>query len=813
MAKASEEIFQQKTDFKEIIFRVLRYKYYFVFTLFLALIIAFFINKYSDRKYANATTILIREESRSSFLGSDEMMSGVDLFGGISNVENELAVLKSFTVINHAIQELNLEVSYVKEENMFPFDFLPFNSYTELYSNSPIHVIIDQTLDQPVNVRFFIDVISDTTFRLTCSAAEVPLYNYVTNKPAGYIDSLNIFGIYKFGEKISGKHYNFVVHLNENYNPREYSNARLIFYFNNLYSLTGSFKGRLSIATTSTTSSVVNISLTGSHPKQITDFLNTLTRVYLDKNLEKKNKIAFNTVQFIDSRIADIADSLMFAENKLQNFRTSNQVMNLSFQGQKLYEKRNALENEKVIITVRQQYYDYINDYFERNSDVADLVAPSAMEVQDPVLNELIGELLDLNNQRMNYLQDDNTKNLFLRDLEIQISNVKSTILENIDYNYNRIVIQLQDIDSRMAKLNSQISRLPRTERELIGMERQFKLNDAIYTYLLQKRAEAQIARASNAPDYEIVDEALYFKAGIISPKTKMNYIIAAFLGLLLPFIYILIRDFLNNKISDIKDIEHISSLPIIGQVLHNKSKATTIIKDYPKSPIADSFRGIRTNLRFFAKGRDKMVILITSSMSGEGKSFSSINIASVYALLGKKTLLLGFDLRRPALYKDFKLKNEKGITSFLINNASIKQIIQPTQIENLDLIAAGPIPPNPVELIASDRTKEFFDELKEIYDYIVIDSAPIGAVSDSYLLFSYADINIFAVRHNISLKDAVKNNLKNIELKKIGNVSILINDIRMKKNSYGYAYQSNYYSDNGKSGFIKRMFGKKKST
>ena len=243
---------------------------------------------------------------------------------------------------------------------------------------------------------------------------------------------------------------------------------------------------------------------------------------------------------------------------------------------------------------------------------------------------------------------------------------------------------------------------------------------------------------------------------------------------------------------------------------MHNNSKVKAIITEYPKSPLADSFRAIRTNVNFFAQGRDKMVILITSSMSGEGKSFSSINIASVYALLGKKTLLLGFDLRRPALYKEFNLKNEKGITSYLINNAEIKDIIQRTQIENLDLISAGPVPPNPVELIASDRNKQFFDELKKLYDYIIIDSSPIGAVTDSFLLFNFADINIFTIRHNYSLKDAVKANLKSIELKNISNIAILVNDVKMSKNSYGYAYQSNYYENSEKTNLIKKTLRKK---
>jgi tyrosine-protein kinase Etk/Wzc len=223
------------------------------------------------------------------------------------------------------------------------------------------------------------------------------------------------------------------------------------------------------------------------------------------------------------------------------------------------------------------------------------------------------------------------------------------------------------------------------------------------------------------------------------------------------------------------------------------------VIRDFPKSPLADSFRSIRTNLQFFSKGVDKMVILITSSTSGEGKSFCSINLASVYALLGKKTLLLGFDLRRPALFEDLNLNNDVGITSYLINNSKINDIIQRTEIENLDFIPAGPIPPNPVELIASENTKYFFNELRNKYEYIIIDSAPVGAVTDSFLLFDYADINVYTVRHNKTIKEALSSNLRNIERKNIKNVSLLINDVKLKKNNYGYTYQSQYYSNDSK--------------
>ena len=801
-----DEIFHQKTDYKRIIQRFLQFKYYFVATVLLAIIVAFFINRFSDRIYSNWTSILIKEVQRNSFLSSENIMD-IGLFSGIENVENELAVLKSFSIINQTIQEMSLEVTYFVEENLLPFDFIEFAKKEDLYINSPIQIILDQTHIQPVDVKIYIDILNDSIFKLSAkSEGRVEFYDYIANHSVNRNESLSVSGIFKFGDKIVDPNYSFTVYLNENFRPEFLEKKKLFFKFNNLQHLTHNYSGRLSVATSSTTSSVVNISFKGTNPLKITDFLNQLTKVYLERNLEKKNQQAFNTVKFIDIQIADISDSLLFAENKLQNFRSRNQVMDLTFQGQQLYERMNSFENERAQIIIEQKYYDYIRDYFNKNSDVSDLIAPSAMAIQDPVLSELIGEMLTLNNQRLNYLES-NPKNLFIKDLDIQISNLKTTILENIKYNYNKLEISKMDIDSRIAKLNSQLTFLPRTERELIGMERQFKLNDAIYTFLLQKRSEAQIARASNTPDYELIDYAKLFQAGIISPRTKINYLIAIFLGLFFPFIIILIHDFMNNKVSDIKDVEHISSLPIVGHIFNIKTKSKMIIRDYPKSPHADSFRTVRTNLQFFSKGVDKMVILITSSMSGEGKSFCSINIASVYALLGKKTLLLGFDLRRPALYADFDLNNDRGISSYLINNSKINDIIQHTSIDNLDFIAAGPIPPNPVELIASDKTKYLFEELKNKYDYIIIDSAPVGAVTDSFLLFDYADINVFTVRHNYTLKEALKNNLKNIENKNVKNISILINDVKLKKNNYGYAYQSKYYIEKPKMNQIKQLF------
>ena len=545
-----DEIFHQKTDYKKIIIRFLQFKYYFIAAVVFALMVAFFVNKFSQRVYSNWTSILIKEEGNNSFLSGDNIMD-IGLFSGIENVENELAILKSFSTINQTVQEMNIEVTYILEENVLPFDFLNFTKKTDLYINSPIKVIIDPTQIQPVSIKFYVDIINDSVFKLSALNEEkTEYYDYVSNNSIYKNEPLAVSGIYKFGEKISNPNFSFAIFLNENYRPEFLVEKQLNFRFNNLQYLTYVYGARLNVSTTSTTSSVVVISSKGINSTKVTDFLNLLTKVYLEKNLEKKNHQAFNTVKFIDSQIADISDSLMFAENKLENFRSRNQVMDLSFQGEQLYERMNSFETERAQIIIQQKYYDYIKEYFNKNKDVSDLIAPSAMNIQDPVLGQLIGEMLTLNNQRLNYMES-NPKNLFIKDLDIQISNLKTTILENIKYNYNKLEISKQDIDSRITKLNSQLTYLPKTERELIGMERQFKLNDAIYTFLLQKRSEAQIARASNNPDYELIDQAQYFQAGIISPKTTINYLIALFIALFFPFVIILVHDFLNNKVGD----------------------------------------------------------------------------------------------------------------------------------------------------------------------------------------------------------------------------------------------------------------------
>jgi capsular exopolysaccharide synthesis family protein len=264
-------------------------------------------------------------------------------------------------------------------------------------------------------------------------------------------------------------------------------------------------------------------------------------------------------------------------------------------------------------------------------------------------------------------------------------------------------------------------------------------------------------------------------------------------------------------KISGKKEIESMTSFPILGHVFNNDTPNNIVIDDSSNSPISETFRSIRTNLQFYARGNEKQVFLITSSYTGEGKSFIAQNLSAVYALFGKKTLLMGFDLRRPKLYQALNLSNTKGISTALINQTSIADIIQSTGIKNLDFISAGPIPPNPLELIASESTGELIQELKKHYDYIIIDTPPIGVVSDSYLLMKYSDVNLFVVRQGYTNKEAFANNINLLTQKNIPHVSIVINDVKAKGLMYDYGYEYTYYSDEDKKSWFKKRFKKKK--
>ncbi len=467
--------------------------------------------------------------------------------------------------------------------------------------------------------------------------------------------------------------------------------------------------------------------------------------------------------------------------------------MDISYQANQLYTELADLDEQKAVHKVKRQYYDYLLEYLNEEKDFSEMLSPSSMGIQDPLLNQLVSDLTVLYTQRSRALISSTEENPYVRTLDKEIETTKRALRENISNIIRSNEILLSDLSERIETLENRIEMLPRTERELIGIQRKFNLNDATYNYLMEKRAEAGIALASNMPDNKIIDSAR--NSEVVAPKKTRNYFIALVLGLVFPMGIIYLRDFFNTKVQDRKDVSSIVSYPIIGVIPHlrqaAKSREVNLIAfNEAKSPATEAFRALRANLSFMAADKPSKIVSVTSAKSEEGKTFTAINLASVLSLTGKRTLVLSADLRKPRVYDEFGVNKEPGLANFLIGKEKLEDVIQQTrQNENLHVITSGTMPPNPSELLDSETMTLMLDELKKKYDYIITDTPPVGIVPDAIPVLNVSDVVLFIVRQKYTEKASLEFLKDFADKTGINNIAIEINDVKMGRSGYGYSY------------------------
>jgi tyrosine-protein kinase Etk/Wzc len=777
--------------FKYFLIKVASIKYLYVALIILCIAAAFLYNHFSHKVFEASASLSPVENKTSTILSSNEMFNGLQSLESLKNVENDVTTLSSFSLVYSTVNSMNLEVSYFSEYKKF------IKQTNELFGTSPFTVSIDKSHIQPIDAKIYVTILDESSFRLTASQKKVTFYNYVDNQTVSENNIVEIDTICKFNETISNKTIRFSVSLNKEFliqnSPIKY---QYFFKFNHLDLLANEYLRRLQVAKASPLASIIKIKFSeGNRDKTIT-FLNRYLSTFLEANLAKKNNVALNTVKFIDSQISEVSDSLVLSESTLRNYKSANQVMDLSFQGQRIYDQMTEIETQRANLQVQERYYNYVINYFKANQDMSGLVPPSSMNVADPLINQLITTLYDLNAQRSTLIAGSNPqKNIFIGQIDTKIEIQKRTILENFTNNLNTLTLSLNELDYRQDKLSKEISRLPRTEMNMVSMQRKFQLNDAIYTFLLQKRSEAQISLASTNPDYEIIEPARTITSKIISPKRSINYMMALFFGLLLPTLYLLIRDFLDDKIRSINDAEYMLHRSVMSVIYSNNLKSESVVAEFPKSAISESFRNLRSSLFLKSDHEKSKVILITSSQPQDGKSFVSLNLSSSIASVGYKTILIDCDLRRPTLHIKLKQDNSSGLTNFMMKKASPENIIKNTAVPNLDFISAGPVVPNPSELIESGVLDNLINYLKTQYDYIVIDTTPVGIVADAILMMKYSSKVLVVIRNNYTRKDIFANVLNNLKSNKLNNFDIVYNDLNLHKSSY--RHYSNYYIKN----------------
>tara|TARA_E500000331_G_scaffold358600_1_gene427241 strand:- start:4931 stop:7339 length:2409 start_codon:yes stop_codon:yes gene_type:complete len=777
---------EETIDLKAILLKYAHYWYYFIISVLFCLFIAFLYNRYSKPIYSVSSTLLIRDD-RNSQLGAENLLEGLEIFSGKTNLKNEIALLNSYSITKQVVEDLNFGISYFKHGKIIT---------SVLYENLPFVVIVDSLHPQVTGSDFYITILNESEYNLDVSADDSYAYNIITEKFDKSIPlNVKIDETYKFGEVVEGQGFSFVVNKNNEHfrsvdllNEHSYS-----FTIHNITSLVDKYVRLTTINPINKDASVLKLNIKGYSPRKNIDYLNKLTEAYIGNGLNEKNKMATNTVEFIESQIINVSDSLHLIESSLEKFKSENPNLAVTYKEFGAFYQIQKLYNELSVLETHHKYYQSLLRYVKENENNEKIVAPSTIGINDPLLNNLIVKLSELYAQQEEIRLTSQEKNPRLISIDSQISNLKKNLIENIKSIIASNLISRNELKARVKSFETEIESLPKSERDFVYLQRKFTLSENIYKYLLEKKEEAKIAKAGNVADHKVIDFARLDSKEPISPNKKLAYFIALIFGLGIPMSIISIRDFFNNTIRSKTDLTDSTDIPILGVIGHSDKPTNLVVLNNPKSAMSESFRSIRTNIQYLAADKQKKVIAISSSIGGEGKTFCSINLASVFALAGHKTVLIGADLRKPKIHEDFDVNEKIGLSSFLINKCSVDEAIQKSDVENMHIITSGPTPPNPAELLENPKMEELIKELQKTYAYVFIDTPPIGLVTDGVRLMKYADVNLYIVRHMYSKKKmlSIANTL--FENKRVNNLNIIINDFQHSQNAYGYGYGYGY--------------------
>jgi tyrosine-protein kinase Etk/Wzc len=779
-------------NFKSILGKFLAYLPYFLFSIIISLFVAFLVNRYSNAKYRIQATLLIKEKnSRGGGIdGAENFLQGMQLLSTSRNIENEQGILKSKSLVEETIKNLDFGISYFAEGNIRKED---------VYGDLPFIIRLDsshlQCRNAFINLRFI------ANNKLECWVEEngeifVPTTGDVIQKLG-----IKERWTFKINEPIKTDYFSFNINI---INPKILNNFDAVYSIklNKFENIVNQYFNRYTLRPINKLSSIIEISREGPFPNKEMAFINQLCLTYIQQGLNDKNAVTQNTIRFIDDQLKSISDTLGQVEDQLQSFRTKNKIVDLSESGAQIMGSVLDLEKQKSEQNLRNKYYIYLEEYVRNANPLDQLIAPSIMGVNDPVLISVLQKMVELYAKKktleMSYQKD----NPILKETEQNLINLQNTLVENIHSIQKNSIVVLSDINRRIEIADFEISKLPANEQKLLSITRRYQLSDKLYTYLLEKRAEAGIAGAGINADNKVLDRAMIMEKTY--PKDMNNYTIAVLFGFVFPLLVVFSIEFFNNKIQNHTQLQQLTQIPLVGSIVHNTKNTALVIANHPKSQVSEAFRNLRSNISYLGGKDDKKVIMVTSTVSGEGKTFISMNLSSVMAIGGYKTLLIGVDLRKPKIFQDFKLDNSFGLTNYLIGKATKESIVQKTGLPNLDIITAGPTPPNPSELIMSNAFYQLIDDYKKEYDFIILDTPPIGLVADGMDIMKHSDIVLYVARQNISQKNYLNliNELYATEKNK--SIGLIFNDVNFASvygygyGSYGYGYGYGYGSGYG---------------
>lgn len=722
---------------------------------------------YNATKFYGATVELLIKPQKDPF--KDALSESLPSAPRKEDIANEVKIIKSTKLIDETIKKLNLDIGYYIEGRI---------KTGEVYKGTPFTVVGKVTDKSLYNAPFEIKIINQESF-----IVEVNTDDYKFKRKS------------KFGVPVVNDKFSFIVNSDSTIINRstKISDIPYIFKFKDHDKLITKYQQALTIEKDQT-ATVIKISLEDEVEDKAIDFLNTLINNYIENSIEVQKTVNENTVRFIDAQLADVENQLNSVETNLESFQKSRTTLNLGEESGMLYQRVVDFDSEKSRMDIQLKSVDMMYDYLTNSNGENMAISPSVLaEANDPGLQSAFDELYALQQKRSNLLfsNTESSKSVIENDQMISRSKQKiSGIVLNIRKN---LVNKINNISSQIGSYNSALRQMPSTQRGIVNINRNVEIYSEIYKFLLETRAQTIIAKASIVADKIVLETA--YGNGLLHPLPVMTLAAGIGGGLALALLIIFFKGIYYNYVFSKEDIKEVTDLPIIGVIGKSKEAEDEylMVDKFPQSQIAEAFRVIRTNLSYFASKSKHKVILVTSTMPGEGKTFTAVNIATILTRAKKKVVLLDLDLHKPKQANAFNLQNDVGVTSYIVGKASINQITKDSGIEDLKIILSGPRTPNASELILDENLEKLINELKETYDYVIIDTPPVGLLSDALVLMKQSDVNIFVMKAGVSKRDFIDIAHQLVEKNEIKHMSIVLNGVSNKNIPSGYG--AGYYS------------------
>lgn len=764
---------EEQVNIQELLFRYLIHWPWFVISIIICIACAWGYLRLTTPIYNISATVLIKDEKKGggASMSSDLEKMGLEGFvSSSSNVDNEIEVLRSKSLAREVVNNLGLFVTYMDEDE-FPSK--------ELYHTSPVLVSLTHQEADKLPGRMEINMILQPTGALgvQITVGEKEYRKQFDKLPAVFPTDEGTIAFFANNDTLSAV-------CPENITKERHITA----FINRPFSVLKEYVSSLSIAPTSKTTSVVVISLENTNTRRGRDYINKLLEMYNINANNDKNEVAQKTAEFIDERIGIISKELGSTEQDLENFKRSAGITDLSSEaqialtGNAEYEKKRVENQTQINLVMDLQRYMKGNEYE---------VLPSNIGLQDAASAGAIDRYNQMLVERKRLLRTSTENNPTIINLDTSIRAMRTNVQATLDATLKGLQITKEDLAREASRYSRRINDAPTQERQFVSIARQQEIKSGLYLMLLQKREENAITLAATANNAKIIDEALA-DDNPISPKKTIVYLAALVLGVGLPVGVIYLIGLTKFKIEGRADVEKLTSLPVVGDIpLADEKTGSIAVFENQNNLMSETFRNVRTNLQFMLEN-GKNVILVTSTISGEGKSFISANLAISLSLLGKKVVIVGLDIRKPGLNKVFNIpKKEHGITQYLTNTtANLMDFVQPSDInKNLFILPGGTVPPNPTELLARGGLEKAIETLKANFDYVILDTAPVGMVTDTLLIGRVADLSVYVCRADYTHKAEFTLINELAENNKLPNLCIAVNGLDLNSRKYGYYY------------------------